>query len=331
MTRVISTVPKIAWEHSALAVRLARILEQELAPARKVDAGLAGQVELVGRVGALDVGQGQRLLRPVGRGQHQLVAGVLGVERADALAQRVVALGEARRLGLDLPGGAHVGRRVLAGLQLERAQLQPPGLEVVVDVADRVGLELAPLLPALPHGAVMLLELRPGRLGPLGDRLVADLEGDGLAVEAAPGQPLDDEHPGRLALLDELGVVDEREVLPRQLEVARAEQPAAVARRGRVGRGLLARDLAGQHAAVGQAQLDDRAGPEGGQPLHDDQAEQADDHEQRHGERAAGEPDHRLAVRRERRGARAAARAGPLAPALRRADRGGRRRAAHSS
>jgi hypothetical protein len=59
---------------------------------------------------------------------------------------------------------------------------------------------------------------------------------------------------------------------------------------------VIAKLFAHDHFVAGEFDLGDRRGPEGGEPLPDDEREQAEDHEHGQPQCAAGEPDPRFAL-----------------------------------
>src|SRR6185436_19092069 len=81
-------------EDAALAVRLARVVEQELAPAREIDAQALEEAESVGRERAHDLGQRQALRLAVGGPELELVARVLASEALDLRVQARELAGE---------------------------------------------------------------------------------------------------------------------------------------------------------------------------------------------------------------------------------------------
>ena len=85
-------------------------------------------------------------------------------------------------------------------------------------------------MPAIPHGAVPLLEGAPGLGGAAGDLLPVLQVGLGGPVEAPPGEALEDDRPLGHVLGAHPVVGDPVEVLARQLEVARAEEAPAFQR-----------------------------------------------------------------------------------------------------
>src|SRR5262249_9670573 len=111
-----------------------------------------------------------------------------------------------------------------AVVELHLAQRQALFLDARVDRADGVALDHALLLaPRRDLGLVALVEA-PDLLGRVRDGLAVDPEGARLAVEAAPGEALDQDGPGRALLARHLEVAHRMEVLARQLEVARAQE-----------------------------------------------------------------------------------------------------------
>ncbi len=154
-------------EDAALGVRLARVVGDELAQPRQVEAELAEGPRGVGLEDPHDVGD-RELLGLAGRGPHHQGAGL------HLLAQRKEALGELLVLGLLLRDPAlqlALPTRPLAGGQVGEGQaalVEPQVLDLVVDVADLALLELPHLVQLLELLLVQRLEGFPDRVRPAG-------------------------------------------------------------------------------------------------------------------------------------------------------------------
>ena len=178
------------------------------------------------------------------------------------------------------------------------------------------------------HGRVLPLELAPGGLRALGDRHAVDQERHRLAVETPPRQAFEDHRPLRRGALSQREVVHPREVHAGHVEVAGPHEPpggpAALPRkqvprrlprggRQRVDRArgrpvaVAARHFALVDGPVGHLEARQRRRPEGAEPGHQDQQQEAQRHDQGDHQRAGGQPHHRLPLRDQRRAAAHAA------------------------
>ena len=303
-------------EDAALAVRLARLVGQELAPAREVDAELAQNAELVGGIGAHDVREPAAALPcPSAVAKHELVAArssrssaSISARISARTARRAASTRSSKRAFAAAPGG-RVERRARAR---PRAARGAPSSSSAFTVADLVGLEVAPLLASASRTvAVVLARTSSQASSGVAARRLARRAGSPRACRRSGptrGARRPRAHSGRVSL-DDLEVGDPAEVLAGELEVARCAgagapprsrpRRALPRRRGRSGVVLRRSTSPGRTRRPSCVDLDVAARARTSPcPATATSSEQADDHRQADDERAAGEPH--AAARRAR-------------------------------
>src|SRR5207302_510911 len=187
---------------------------------------------------------------------------------------------------LDVRAGRHAAR-------LEAAQPEPALFLREVDGADVTFLERADLATERRRHRQPALDLRPRRRAARDDGAGLSELGD-AADEQPPLTALDHRDVGRALPSHDGGLVHPDEVGAVQIavgdldllapDVALARDPLAIG------------DRAGQHLAVGEREPHHLGGPEEAGGIADDDRDEADHHDERGGERAAGQPDEGLAA-----------------------------------
>jgi len=178
-------------------------------------------------------------------------------------------------------------------VRLESAQPQPDLLLLEVDDADLALLDGADLAPQRSRRRQPALDLRPRRRLARDDGAALLQRGD-AADEQAPLAALDHRDVGGALAPDDGGLVDPDEVGAVEVTVGHLDLFAPGV--GLAGDPLAVGDGPGEDLAVAQREAHDVGGPEESGRVADDDRHETGHHDEGGGERAAGQPDERLAA-----------------------------------